>query len=59
MGRDLPTGVVTLLFTDVEGSTRLLHEQLAAARLAATTSLEDLTTQALAGHATPPVLHGN
>ena len=25
MGRDLPTGVVTLLFTDVEGSTRLLH----------------------------------
>jgi predicted ATPase len=24
MGRDLPTGVVTLLFTDVEGSTRLL-----------------------------------
>ena len=26
MLRDLPTGVVTLLFTDVEGSTRLLHE---------------------------------
>ena len=26
MARDLPTGVVTLLFTDVEGSTRLLHE---------------------------------
>lgn len=25
MVRDLPTGVVTLLFTDVEGSTRLLH----------------------------------
>src|SRR2546421_7012364 len=24
--RDRPTGVVTLLFTDVEGSTRLLHE---------------------------------
>jgi predicted ATPase/class 3 adenylate cyclase len=24
--RDLPTGVVTLLFTDVEGSTKLLHE---------------------------------
>jgi len=24
--RDLPTGVVTLLFTDVEGSTRLLHD---------------------------------
>ena len=26
MVRDLPTGVVTLLFTDVEGSTRLLHD---------------------------------
>ena len=26
MANDLPTGVVTLLFTDVEGSTRLLHE---------------------------------
>jgi predicted ATPase/class 3 adenylate cyclase len=26
MDREFPTGVVTLLFTDVEGSTRLLHE---------------------------------
>ena len=26
MVSDLPTGVVTLLFTDIEGSTRLLHE---------------------------------
>jgi class 3 adenylate cyclase len=26
MPRDLPMGVVTLLFTDVEGSTRLLQE---------------------------------
>src|ERR687898_2808917 len=26
MTRDLPSGVVTLLFTDIEGSTRLLHE---------------------------------
>src|SRR5919201_1845316 len=24
--RELPTGTVTLLFTDIEGSTRLLHE---------------------------------
>src|SRR5437763_9992742 len=26
MPRELPTGVVTLLFTDIEGSTLLLHE---------------------------------
>ena len=26
MPRELPSGVVTLLFTDIEGSTRLLHE---------------------------------
>ena len=26
MRRELPTGTVTFLFTDVEGSTRLLHE---------------------------------
>ena len=26
MRRDLPTGTVTLLFTDIEGSTQLLHE---------------------------------
>ena len=24
--RDLPSGTVTLLFTDIEGSTRLLHQ---------------------------------
>ena len=24
--RDLPGGTVTMLFTDIEGSTRLLHE---------------------------------
>ena len=26
VGRDLPSGTVTFFFTDVEGSTRLLHE---------------------------------
>jgi class 3 adenylate cyclase len=26
MRKELPTGTVTFLFTDVEGSTRLLHE---------------------------------
>ena len=26
MGRDLPSGTVTFLFTDIEGSTKLLHE---------------------------------
>jgi class 3 adenylate cyclase len=26
MRRDLPSGTVTLLFTDIEGSTQLLHE---------------------------------
>jgi class 3 adenylate cyclase len=26
VGRDLPSGTVTFLFTDVEGSTKLLHE---------------------------------
>ncbi len=26
MGRELPSGVVTFVFTDIEGSTRLLHE---------------------------------
>ena len=26
MRRDLPSGTVTFLFTDVEGSTKLLHE---------------------------------
>ena len=34
MRRDLPSGTVTFLFTDIEGSTRLLHE-LGAAEYAA------------------------
>jgi class 3 adenylate cyclase len=33
--RDLPSGTVTFLFTDVEGSTRLLHELGAEAYAAA------------------------
>jgi hypothetical protein len=34
--RELPSGTVTFLFTDIEGSTRLLHAQRAAqARLVA------------------------
>lgn len=37
--RTLPTGTVTLLFTDVEGSTKLLHELG-----------DDRYAQALAGH---------
>ena len=39
MRSDLPTGTVTFLFTDVEGSTRLLHELG-----------EEAYAEALAGH---------
>ena len=35
MRRDLPSGTVTFLFTDVDGSTRLLHELGAEAYAAA------------------------
>ena len=43
VGRELPTGTVTFLFTDVEGSTRLLHELGAAAYAEA---LAELTSTA-------------
>jgi hypothetical protein len=38
---DLPTGTVTFLFTDVEGSTRLLEQQPAAYREAVAYALEE------------------
>jgi class 3 adenylate cyclase len=52
MASDLPTGVVTLLFTDVEGSTRLLHELdnlRVAAEWAVATWAEDEARGVLAG----------
>ena len=42
VGRDLPSGTVTFLFTDVEGSTKLLHELGAAAYAAAPNSCRSL-----------------
>ena len=39
MRPELPTGTVTFLFTDVEGSTRLLHELGAEAYAGASPSI--------------------
>jgi predicted ATPase/class 3 adenylate cyclase len=48
--RDLPTGTVTFLFTDVEGSTRLLHELGAEGYAAALAEHRRLIREACAAH---------
>src|SRR5262245_50398766 len=45
----MPTGVVTLLLANVEGSTRLWHEQPAAMQ-AAVARLDGLLAEVVAGH---------
>jgi predicted ATPase len=50
MVRQLPTGTVTLLFTDVEGSTRLLHELGAEAYAEALAHHRGLIREACAAH---------
>jgi predicted ATPase/class 3 adenylate cyclase len=47
---DLPTGTVTFLFTDVEGSTRLLHELGTEAYAAALAEHRRVVREACAGH---------
>jgi hypothetical protein len=49
--RDLPDGTVTFLFTDVEGSTRLLHELGAEGYVAALAEHRRLVREAFAAHA--------
>lgn len=48
--RDLPSGTVTFLFTDVEGSTRLLHELGASAYAAALAEHRRVLREAFAAH---------
>ena len=48
--RDLPSGTVTFLFTDVEGSTKLLHELGAAAYAEALAEHRRVVRQACAVH---------
>lgn len=48
--RDLPAGTVTFLFTDVEGSTRLLHDVGEAAYAEALGEHRHLLRIAIAGH---------
>jgi predicted ATPase/class 3 adenylate cyclase len=48
--RDLPTGTVTFLFTDVEGSTRLLHDLGAERYAAALAEHRSLLREACARH---------
>ncbi len=50
MPRDLPSGVVTFLFTDVEGSTKLLRELGAAAYTEALTAHRRTLRDAFAAH---------
>src|SRR5229473_4003765 len=49
--RDLPDGTVTFLFTDVEGSTQLLHELGAEGYVAALAEHRRLVREAFAAHA--------
>jgi predicted ATPase/class 3 adenylate cyclase len=49
MVRDLPTGTVTLVFTDIEGSTKLLHELGAEAYAEALTEHRRLLREAFGG----------
>ena len=51
MREDLPTGTVTFLFTDVEGSTRLLHELGAEAYAQALAEHRRVVREACASHA--------
>ena len=50
VGRDLPSGTVTFLFTDVEGSTKLLRELGAAAYADALAEHRRILRQAFNGH---------
>ena len=50
MRRDLPAGTVTFLFTDVEGSTRLLHELGAAGYAEALAEHRRILREAFAAH---------
>src|SRR6266487_1977921 len=48
--RDLPSGTVTFLFTDIEGSTKLLHEQGAESYAEALAEHRRLLRDAFAAH---------
>ena len=50
MHQGLPAGTVTLLFTDIEGSTRLLHDLGAEAYADALAQHRSLLREAFAGH---------
>src|SRR6266571_5758574 len=50
VSRQLPSGTVTFLFTDVEGSTKLLHELGAEAYADALTEHRRLLREAFAAH---------